>query len=124
MVSKWVGFYHRHRGILISDIIHLRRADMQSIDGFLHVNHRLRERALVMLFNPTLTALNSTLTLPLYYTGLTETAWVQEQEDSSSGRLHRLNRLYGVTVTVNVPAQSATWLLITAEKDRPVAATS
>ena len=122
VVKKWVDFYKAHRDILISDLIHLRRPDMQDIDAFMHVNYRLKDRALAMVFNPTLSPLNRTLTLPLYYTGLTDTAWVQEQEDVSSGAVHQLDRLYGVTVSVSVPPQSVTWLLVKAEQDRPTAA--
>ncbi len=29
MVKKWVGFYKTYRDILISDIVHVRRPDMQ-----------------------------------------------------------------------------------------------
>ena len=29
MVKKWVGFYNTYRDILISDIVHVRRPDMQ-----------------------------------------------------------------------------------------------
>ena len=29
LVKKWVGFYKSYRDILISDIVHVRRPDMQ-----------------------------------------------------------------------------------------------
>jgi len=29
LVKKWVGFYNTYRDILISDIVHVRRPDMQ-----------------------------------------------------------------------------------------------
>ena len=29
LVKKWVGFYKTYRDILISDIVHVRRPDMQ-----------------------------------------------------------------------------------------------
>ena len=29
MVTKWVSFYKTYRDILISDIVHVRRPDMQ-----------------------------------------------------------------------------------------------
>ena len=38
VVKKWVGFYKRHREILESDIIHLRRPDGRGLDGIMHVN--------------------------------------------------------------------------------------
>ena len=37
-VRAWVSFYKRYRDILNSDLVHLRRPDMQGLDGFVHVN--------------------------------------------------------------------------------------
>ena len=37
MLTKWIGFYKAHRGSLLQPIVHIRRADMQSWDGWLHV---------------------------------------------------------------------------------------
>ena len=37
MLTKWIGFYKAHRGSLIQPVVHIRRADMQSWDGWLHV---------------------------------------------------------------------------------------
>ena len=31
LVEKWVGFYKTYRDILISDIVHVRRPDMQGV---------------------------------------------------------------------------------------------
>ena len=33
-ITKWVAFYKKHRAILTSDIIHLRRADHQVRDRY------------------------------------------------------------------------------------------
>ena len=38
LVKKWVDFYKTYRDIVTSDIVHIRRPDMQSIDSFMHVN--------------------------------------------------------------------------------------
>ena len=47
-------FFQRYRPILTSDIIHVRRTDMQSIDCFLHANPFLEtNQGLAMFFNPT-----------------------------------------------------------------------
>jgi hypothetical protein len=51
-VKKWVGFYKKHRAILDSDIIHVRRPDGRDIDCMMHVNPQLKERALAMVYNP------------------------------------------------------------------------
>jgi hypothetical protein len=74
VVKKWVDFYKAHRAILDSDIIHLRRADGRDLDFILHVNPQLKECGLMMIYNPRDEAVTRTLTVPLYYTGLTGTA--------------------------------------------------
>ena len=37
-LTRWIGFYKAHRHTLIQPIIHVRRPDMQSWDGWLHAN--------------------------------------------------------------------------------------
>ena len=115
-VTRWVAFYKRHRAILASDLLHLRRPDMQDVDYAMHVNPRLHERALAMVFNPTPHALNRTLVLPLYYAGLTGEAYVRERdgEGGSGWRLFRLDRLYNIRVNVSMRPRSITWLVVTA----------
>ena len=110
VVTKWVSFYKRHRDIVTSDIIHVRRPDMQSIDAFMHVNPFLAEKALAMVFNPTDTTLKQNLTLPLYYTGLEDEALVSEQE--GQGQRIKLSRDYSIEVEVALKARSLTWFLI------------
>ncbi len=112
VISKWVVFYRAHRAILDSDIIHVRRPDGRRIDCMMHANSTLLERGLVMLYNPTACNLQETLVLPLYYTGLTETARIRERNAAAVD--YRLNRDYSVEVPVKVPACSITWLLIEA----------
>jgi len=51
-VLKMVSFYKKHRAILNSNIIHLRRPDGRDWDGILHVNPQLKTRGLAMLYNP------------------------------------------------------------------------
>ncbi|HLK57204.1 MAG TPA: hypothetical protein VKU00_11595 [Chthonomonadaceae bacterium] len=110
MVKKWVDFYKAHRTILDSDVIHLRRADGRDWDGLLHVNPQGKEKGFAALYNPTDQEITRTLRLPLYYTGLTETAHIRERD----GKLvtYRLDRQYNVTLTVKIPARGFTWLLI------------
>ena len=101
VVSKWVSFYKQYRDILISDIVHLRRADLQDYDAFMHVNPYITNRALAMVFNPTPSTVYKNITLPLYYTGLTDTALIQEQEGEPS--VYTLDREYNVQVEINIP---------------------
>ncbi len=110
VVKKWVDFYKKHREILDSDIIHVRRPDGQGIDCMMHVNARLKEKALVMVFNPTDTKQKATLTLPLYYTGLTHKAEIREQDDAP--RTYELDREYRVDLPVKVGPKGITWFSV------------
>ncbi len=110
MVKQWVDFYKRHRLILDSDLIHLRRADGRDLDYMLHVNPGLSEKGLLMVFNPLDRTVRRTIALPLYYTGLTDTACIREQEKSP--RTYRLDRRYTVFLPVELPPRGITWFII------------
>ena len=114
VVKKWVDFYKAHRDILESDLIHLRRPDANDIDVVLHVNPALREKALAMVFNPTDAPVTRRVKLPLYYSGLTGTAFVREAEGPA--REYRLDRDYSVEVPLRIGARGVTWLVI---RERP-----
>jgi len=113
VVRKWVDFFRRHRAILESDTIHLHRPDGRDLDGVLHVNPHLEERGLLMVFNPLDEPVKQTLLLPLYYTGLTETASIREQE--GGGQIYELDREYRVELPVEVEARGRIWFVIEAE---------
>ena len=86
VVKNWVNFYKAHREILTSDIVHLRRPNMQGIDAIMHVNPFLEEKGLIMVFNPLSSDIVSdTLRVPIYYTGLAESASVNLVD--SSGKI-------------------------------------
>ncbi len=110
VVKKWVDFYRKYRTILDSDLIHIRRADGRDIDAMIHVNSQCPQKALAMVYNPTDAAIDTRLTLPLYYTGLTDKAMIRQQEGSATE--YRLDREYNVTVPVNVPAKGITWFVV------------
>lgn len=110
VVKRWVDFYKRHRPILNSDIIHLRRADGRDLDYILHVNPALKEKGLLMVYNPLDRIAAKTLTIPLYYTGLTDQAAVREQDNPA--RTFALDRQYAIALPVDVPARSVTWFVI------------
>jgi hypothetical protein len=110
LVKHWVDFYKRHRAILDSDIIHVRRPDGRDLDAILHVNPRLPEKGLAVVYNPLDQEVRKTMTLPLYYTGLTRTALIREQEGKP--QRYVLDREYRVEVPVKVPARGLTWLVI------------
>ena len=110
LVKRRVDFYRKYRPILDSDIIHVRRPDGRDIDCILHVNSSLKPRGLAMIYNPLDRPVTCDLKLLLYYTGLTQTARIR-QEDGRS-KTYRLDRQYGVTVPVRVPARGHTWLVV------------
>ena len=110
VVMKWTSFYKKYRQILISDVVHVRRADMQNIDSFMHVNPFLEYKGLAMVFNPTERHIVTTLTLPLYYTGLTQRALIGEQALNS--KYYNLDRNYNVEVSIDLRPLNITWFLI------------
>ncbi len=105
-----MSFYKKHRAILDSDIIHVRRPDGRDIDCMMHVNSELRERALAMVYNPSDREVTTVLELPLYYSGLTSRAMVREREGKA--REYRLDRDDRISVPLRVEARGITWLLI------------
>lgn len=111
VVAGWVAVYKKYRAIITSDLIHVRRPDGQSIDGWLHANAQLDDAVgFAVFFNPTGAQLNQTLRLPLYYTGIETTALVS-QEDGPAVAL-ALARDYSVALPVSMPPQSVTWFAI------------
>ena len=110
VVKKWVDFYKRHRAILNSDILHLRRADGRDLDYFLHVNPALPEKGLLMVYNPLDREVQKTLRVPLYYTGLSETAAVRERGEAP--KQFTLSRDYSIELPVSIPARGVSWFLI------------
>ena len=100
IMQKWLSFYKQYRGIITSEIIHVRRPDMQSIDAFMHVNPTLIHKGLAIVFNPTDQQVNHMLSLPLYYTGLTDVALVTEVGHNAQNVT--LNRNYNIEVPVKL----------------------
>jgi hypothetical protein len=109
-VTKVIKWYKRYREILNSDIIHLRRADGRDWDGWLHVNPSLKEKGLLMVFNPLKEKITRKIKLPLYYTGLKETAIIQIE----NGRpfIVKLNREYDAELTLSIPADGFVWVTV------------
>ncbi len=110
VVKNNVSWYKKYRAILNSDIIHLRRADGRDWDGILHVNPKLKEKGLAMIYNPLDESIRRAIRLPLYYTGLTTVAKIREKEGVS--KEYKLGRDYSVEITVDIPAHGYTWLVI------------
>lgn len=109
-MDKWVSFYKKHRRILDGDIIHLRRADGRDYDAILHVDPQGAEKGLLMVYNPLDKEIRRELTVPVYYTGLTEKAAVREQDGREA--TYDISREYTITLTVTIPAHGYNFWII------------
>lgn len=109
-VQRVISWYKKYRPILNSDLIHLRRPDGRDWDGIMHVNPGQKEKGLVMLFNPLKTKITRIIKLPLYYTGLRETAQIRQGEGKPKS--YRLNRNYEVEIPVDIEPESYGWWVI------------
>jgi len=110
VVVEMIDWYKKYRDILNSDIIHLRRADGRDWDGIMHVNPDLKEKALVLLYNPLKENVLRKIKLPLYYTGLTNNATVSIEENNP--KTYKLNRDYSIDLEVSIPAEGYIWLKV------------
>lgn len=108
MVKRWVGFYHAHRAILDSDLVPLRRADGRDWDGWLHVNPMLEIPGLAMVYNPLPEELRRELLVPLYYTGLRESA--EYRVAGGAWQPIELDRREQARLNLDIPAHGATWI--------------
>jgi hypothetical protein len=110
LVKKWIAWYKTYRDVLNSDVIHIRRPDGRDLDAVVHVNPGLKEKGLLMVFNPTEAPIEKELMVPLYFTGLAGTARVREKEGPS--RKFRLDREYRIALPVKIPARGFSWYVI------------
>lgn len=115
LVERWVTFFKKHREILESDIIHGRRPDGRDVDYLIHVNPKLDTKAFVMIHNPLKTAVERDLSLPLYYSGLSNAGAVRI-EDGAAQRVP-IERDGRMTVRLHIAPESRTWL--TVEEAKP-----
>lgn len=112
LVQKWVNFYKKYREILNGDLIHVRRADMQGLDAFLHVLPK-RRKGLLMIFNPTSNLVTETdFQVNLYYTGLYDRAFLSREGDKSTWSEFKLDRDYAISLKIQLKPKSFTWYLI------------
>ncbi|MDB5146842.1 MAG: hypothetical protein JWQ57_862 [Mucilaginibacter sp.] len=106
-VIKW---YKKYREILNSDIIHLRRADGMDWDGIMHVNPQLKEKGLLMLYNPLKQKIARTIKVPLYYTGLSQSATFLINGEVKLFK--KINRDFRADLTFNIDPESYIWVLV------------
>lgn len=110
IVLEIINWYKKYRNILNNDIIHLRRPDARDWDGIMHVDPKGKEKGLAMFYNPTDQEITRNIQLPLYYTGLSKTTSIREQEGIS--KTYTLDRNYTVNLAVRIPAKGYTWYVI------------
>jgi hypothetical protein len=110
MLRKWTDWYRRYQAIIQGDIIHLRRPDGRDLDYTLHVHPANREKGLLLVFNPLNKVVKKELTVPLYYTGLSATAKIREQEGTPAK--FKLDREFNVRLSVTIPANGYSWFAI------------
>lgn len=105
-----INWYKKYREILSSDLIHIRRADGRNWDGWLHVNPLLKQKGLMMLFNPTDKAIRTEIQVPVYYTGLQETIKVREKEGTL--KTYTVSRDYKISMPVILQPGAYSWWIM------------
>ena len=110
LVSKTIGWYKKYRDILNAPMIHLRRADGRDWDGFMHVSTTLKDRAFLMLFNPTKETITRTIKIPFYYTGLIGKFEIREKDKTISQSV--ISKSQESNITVSIPAEGYTWFVV------------
>jgi hypothetical protein len=63
-----------------------------------------------MVYNPLDVPVEKEITVPLYYTGLTDKAIVKEQDRKSE--TYRLARDYTIQLRIEIPAKGYNWYVI------------
>jgi hypothetical protein len=110
MVAKTVEWFKSYREVLEGDIIHLRRADGRDLDYWLNVNPGGKDKGMLMVFNPLNEPITKKIKVPLYYTGLTESAEIQIE--GGERRQYSLDRKYQIELDISVDGNDYTWVLI------------
>ena len=110
MVAGTISWYKKYREILNADMIQLRRADGRDWDGFIHVDPQLKQKGFVMLYNPTKTKITRSIKLPLYYTGLTQTAILKDKNGRHAK--YTLDRNYAINLTFTIEPKNYTWFVV------------
>ena len=110
MVQAEVAWFKAHRDILESELIHGRRADARDLDWMLHVNPGLKEKGMLVVFNPLAETVTRKLRVNLYYTGLKDTARLRDRDGTV--KRFQLGRDYTVEVPVQVPPGGMSWFVV------------
>ncbi|MEN7547993.1 GDSL-type esterase/lipase family protein [Rapidithrix thailandica] len=110
MVKKWVDWFKQYREILTSDIIHVSRPSGRDLDCMFHVNPFIEHKGLAVIFNPTNQRIQKDFQLPVYYTGLTKQALVQNAEGKQA--IYSIDAENNLHIPLDIPANGFTWVVI------------
>lgn len=110
LVQQKILHYKKYREILNADIIHLRRPTGRDWDGILHADPKGKDKGYALLHNPLDKPLQTTVQLPMYYTGIKGKASVQV--DGAAGRVIALDAKQQIAVPVTIPAKGSIWVLV------------
>ena len=110
MVRSSVETYKKHRAILESPAVHIRRADGRDYDGYVHVNPDLEEKGLAVFFNPLDSEIKRTVKIPLYYTGLENSAVLSLFDNAP--KTYDLTRDYCIEAEITIPANDFVWFTV------------
>ncbi len=110
LVIRTINWYKKHREVLNSDIIHLRRPDGRDWDGFLHVNPEGEEKGFLLLFNPLKEQITRQIKIPVYYTGISRNVIVRFRDGKT--KTLPVGRDYMVSLQVTIPAGSYNYFVL------------
>jgi hypothetical protein len=110
VVIETINWYKKYRDILNSDIIHLRRADGRDWDGIMHVNPQLTTKGFILLYNPLKEHITRTIKIPLYYSGILNSALISE--NGVNPKKLTLTPQNEVNLTVTLKPDSYTWFTV------------
>ncbi|MBN2652285.1 MAG: hypothetical protein JXR63_07875 [Spirochaetales bacterium] len=110
VVKDAVDFYKSHRAILDSDLIHIKRPDGRGLDYHFNVNPFIDEKGLLMVFNPTDKKITKNLKVPMYYTGIRDSALVINSKKSTETRL-KVNNHFELELFLEIEPRETTWFV-------------
>ena len=95
-------------------MIHVRRPSIQSWDSYMHANPTKigggEEVGVAVVFNPTDGKIVDTVSIPLYYTGSTDTAKVVVDDGEETE--YKLNRDYSIDIDFEMEPRSIHTIVI------------
>ena len=110
LVREQVAWFKEHRAILESDIVHGRRPDGCDIDWILHVNPTLKERGMLVAYNPLPLAQQRMLRVDLRYTGISVAASAVFADGSE--RSIAVDANGRAVIELQVPARGMSWVVL------------